>query len=54
MSTVLKKLGKLRGRSLAELRQRGAQFLAASGERYGVSSRARLPADAEFFKMLET
>ncbi|MDT4895762.1 MAG: hypothetical protein QOH25_839 [Acidobacteriota bacterium] len=53
MSEVLKKLGKLRGRSLGELRQRGAQFLAACEERYGVSSRARLPDDAEFFRMLE-
>ena len=54
MSSVLQKLGKLKGRSLSELRQRGAQFLAACEERYGVSARSRLPTDAEFFRMLET
>lgn len=53
MSSLRKKLGKLKGRSLDELRLRGGQFLAASAERYGLSTGARLSTDAEFFRMLE-
>jgi hypothetical protein len=53
MSDVLKKLGKLKGRSAVELRTRGAQMLAAYAERSGVSARTRVPNDAEFFRMLE-
>lgn len=53
MSDILKKLGKLKGRSPAELRVRGAQAIAAYAERCGVSSKARVPTDKEFFKLLE-
>jgi hypothetical protein len=53
MSGVLKKLGKLRGRSLEELRVRGAQALAAASERAGLSALARLPGDADFFRLLD-
>ena len=53
MNDVLKKLGKLKGRSALELRTRGAQMLAAYAERSGVSARARMPTDAEFFRLLE-
>jgi hypothetical protein len=53
MSDVLKKLRKLKGRGLAELRVRGAQALAAGAERAGVSSLARVPTDAGFFRLLD-
>ncbi|HEY0376145.1 MAG TPA: alginate lyase family protein [Pyrinomonadaceae bacterium] len=53
MSGFLKKLRKLKGRSLHEFGVRGAQVLAAGAERYGVSARARVPADAAFFGKLE-
>jgi hypothetical protein len=53
MSDVLKKLRKLKGRSLKELRVRGAQALAARAERAGLSSRARVPSDAAFFRLLD-
>jgi hypothetical protein len=53
MSGVLKKLGKLKGRSLDELRVRGAQALAAASERAGLSALVRLPDDADFFRLLE-
>jgi hypothetical protein len=50
MKSALKKLKKLRGRSLDELRVRGAQVLAARAERFGVG--ARLPTDAELARLL--
>lgn len=53
MSKAVKKLKKLRGRSLEELRVRGAQAAAAYGERLGLSAQSRLPDDAAFFKMLD-
>lgn len=54
MSGVLKKLGKLKGRSFDELRVRGAQALAAASERAGLSGLARLPHDAAFFQLLDS
>lgn len=53
MSAVWTKLKKLRGRSLDELRVRGAQSVAAFTERRGWSSQSRLPTDAEFFKLFD-
>ena len=53
MSGVLKKLRKLKGRSLDELRVRSAQALAAASERAGLSALARLPSDAAFFRLLD-
>jgi hypothetical protein len=53
MSGVIKKLGKLKGRSLDELRVRGAQALAAASERAGLSALARLPRDEAFFRLLD-
>ena len=53
MSGVLKKLGKLKGRSLGELRVRGAQALAAASERAGLSALARVPSDADFVRLLD-
>src|ERR687883_972385 len=50
MKGVLKKLGKLRGRSLDELRVRGAQALAARAERLGIGT--RLPTDAALARLL--
>ena len=50
MKGALKKLGKLKGRSLDELRVRGAQALAARAERLGIG--ARLPTDAELVRLL--
>jgi hypothetical protein len=50
---ALKKLKKLKGRSLAELRARGAQALSARAERHGLSSLSRVPTDAAFFKLLD-
>jgi hypothetical protein len=52
MSGALKKLRKLKGRGLAELRVRGAQALAARAERAGLSSLARAPSDEGFFRLL--
>jgi len=52
MSESLKKLKKLRGRSLDELRVRGSQLLAARLERTGRSSRARTPADETLFGLI--
>lgn len=43
----------LKGRSLEELRLRGAQRLAAASERAGLSSQARIPKDEAFFKLLD-
>ncbi len=45
---VFQKLKKLKGRSLAELRVRGAQSLSAHLERRSLSPQSRVPADAEF------
>ncbi|MCA1816662.1 MAG: heparinase II/III family protein [Acidobacteria bacterium] len=53
MAEALDKLRKLRGRSLAELRVRGAQALAAFAERRGFSAQTRLATDAEFFKQID-
>ncbi len=53
MSPLLDKLKKLRGRSLDELRVRGAQRLAAGAERRGWSEQSRLPDDRAFFQLLE-
>jgi Heparinase II/III-like protein/Heparinase II/III N-terminus len=54
MKKGLGKLKKLRGRGLEEWRVRGAQLLAASAGRYGLSSLVREPSDQEFFKLLDT
>ena len=48
MVKPLAKLKKLRGRSLDELRTRGAQLAACLAERAGLTADARLPGDAEF------
>src|SRR2546430_1345445 len=53
VSERLTKLKKLRGRSLNELRVRGAQGLAALAERRGWSEQTRVPADAEFFRLFD-
>ncbi|HEX8492710.1 MAG TPA: alginate lyase family protein [Pyrinomonadaceae bacterium] len=53
MSTILKKLGKLKGRSRAELRLRGAQALSAYSERFGLAPLARIPSDTAFFELLD-
>ena len=50
MKSVLEKLRRLKGRGLGELRERGAQALAARAERLGVG--ARLPTDAELSRLL--
>jgi hypothetical protein len=43
----------LKGRSLEELRVRGAQKLAAATERAGFSSQTRVPSDEAFFRLLD-
>jgi hypothetical protein len=53
MRGTLKKLGKLKGRGADEWRVRGAQALAAAAERARLSSQARLPDDAAFFRLLD-
>ena len=50
---TLKKLAKLRGRSAAELRVRGAQALAAWTERHGWSAQAAVPTDAALLRQLD-
>ncbi|HEX8148901.1 MAG TPA: alginate lyase family protein [Pyrinomonadaceae bacterium] len=50
MKGALKKLKRLKGRGLGELRVRGAQALAARAERFGVG--ARLPTDAGLSRLL--
>lgn len=50
---MIKVLRKLRGRSLTELRVRGAQAAACLAERAGLSFETRLPADASFFALLD-
>ena len=52
MRATLKKLKKLRGRGLEELRVRGGQALSASAERAGLSEQARIPSDSNFFKLI--
>ena len=52
MKSALKKLRKLRGRSLDELRVRGAQLVAARAERLGLGAHARLPGDAGLARLL--
>ncbi|HYP01183.1 MAG TPA: heparinase II/III family protein, partial [Pyrinomonadaceae bacterium] len=53
MNGAIKKLKKLRGVGLEELRVRGAQGLSARAERLRLSSQTRVPADARFFKLLD-
>jgi uncharacterized heparinase superfamily protein len=50
---MIKVLRKLKGRSLTELRVRGAQAAACLAERAGLSADARLPTDAAFFASLD-
>jgi hypothetical protein len=52
MDQVFSILKKLRGRSFAELRERGRQKFDAHAERRGWSSLARLPGDEEFLAAL--
>jgi hypothetical protein len=52
-SAAIKKLKKLRGRSLDELRVRGSQSLSALAERRGFSAQTRVPTDAAFFKQID-
>src|SRR5215208_1788276 len=53
MSVLVNKLKKLKGRSLEELRERGAQAAASFGERRGWSPLSRLPGDAALSKLLD-
>ena len=53
MVEALKRLKKLKGRSLDELCVRGAQALAASAERNNLSPEAREPSDSTLFKLLD-
>src|SRR5256885_961365 len=50
---LLSKLRKLKGRSAAELRVRGAQALHAQAERAGLSAQQRLTSDQAFFRLLD-
>src|SRR5947209_6687989 len=50
---VLSKLRKLRGRSAAELRVRGAQAWHVQTERLGLSAQTRLVNDQNFFRLLD-
>src|SRR3712207_90981 len=52
MTRVLKKLKKLRGRSLREMRVRGRQALAAFNERRGWSEQAAVPETKRFLKRM--
>lgn len=54
MTLVLKKLKKLRGRSLREMRVRVRQAMSAYGERRGWSEQVALPETREFFKRINT
>lgn len=49
---MIKFLQKLKGRSVAELRVRGAQAFHAASERAGWSAHRRVPADQAFFRLL--
>ncbi len=53
MASIFKKLGKLKGRSLAELRVRGLQAASALAERGGLSPLARVPDDVAFFRLFD-
>ncbi|HEY0546873.1 MAG TPA: alginate lyase family protein [Pyrinomonadaceae bacterium] len=53
MSKLLSRLNKLKGRSTAELRVRGAQALNAYAERRGLSLASRLPTDSALLKLLD-
>lgn len=53
MKQVVKVIGKLKGRSLDELRVRGAQQLSVWAERRNWSKTARLPGDGELFQLLD-
>ena len=53
MREVLNTLGKIRGRSIGELRTRSAQMLSARAERYGFSPLARVPDDSAFLKLID-
>ncbi|MCA1641892.1 MAG: alginate lyase family protein [Acidobacteria bacterium] len=50
---AIKRLKKLRGRSLGELRVRGSQSLRALAERCGFSAQTRVPTDAAFFEQID-
>ncbi|HEX8745680.1 MAG TPA: alginate lyase family protein [Pyrinomonadaceae bacterium] len=52
MTSALKKLKKLRGRSLREMRVRAGQAMAAYSERRGWSEQVALPETVEFFKSI--
>lgn len=54
MKQLLRRLNKLKGRSLAELRVRGAQAVFAHAERRGLSTQSRLPTDEALLKLLDT
>ncbi len=50
---MIKLLRKLKGRSLTELRVRGAQAAACLAERAKLSAQTRVPEDGAFFKLLD-
>jgi len=54
MGSSLKKLKRLKGRGLRELRVRGAQSAHAFVERSGWSSQVRVPGDAAFYRLLDS
>jgi hypothetical protein len=54
MSELLERLNKLKGRSLAELRVRGAQAVSAYAERRGLSMQSLLPTDDALLRLLDT
>jgi len=54
MARIIESIGKVRGRSTAELRTRGAQLFHLFAERSGISSLARVPSDHEFFSLIDT
>ena len=47
------KLKKLRGRSLAEIKDRGRQTASVLAERFGVSAQTRIPRDEKFAAMFD-
>lgn len=53
MNGAIKKLKKLRGVGLEELRVRGSQSLSVRAERLRLSTQTRVPSDAGFFKLLD-
>src|SRR5215813_2506362 len=54
MSHIRRKLKKLKGRRLGELRVRSLQTLAAFAERHGWSEQTRVPDDAILFRLMES